>query len=167
MYFTMCMLKSVQFEGTYYLVDAGYTNGEGFLAPYRGQRYHLNDWRDGNQPTRAKEYFNMRHSTARNVVERSFGVLKKRWAILRSPSFYPPKIQSRIILACCVLHNYIRAEMNYDPSEFDFDNEGGMNMEHEVVEDNITNIGTSHEWTSFRDNLAETIFNDWRGSLQQ
>ena len=27
----------------YYLVDAGYTNSEGFLAPYRGQRYHLND----------------------------------------------------------------------------------------------------------------------------
>ncbi|KAH7852626.1 hypothetical protein Vadar_027141 [Vaccinium darrowii] len=25
-------------KGTYYLVDAGYTNGEGFLAPYRGQR---------------------------------------------------------------------------------------------------------------------------------
>ncbi|CAO2838017.1 unnamed protein product [Amaranthus hypochondriacus] len=25
-------------RGTYYLVDAGYTNGEGFLAPYRGQR---------------------------------------------------------------------------------------------------------------------------------
>ncbi|KAJ9564626.1 hypothetical protein OSB04_000592 [Centaurea solstitialis] len=26
-----------------YLCDAGYTNGEGFLTPYRGQRYHLND----------------------------------------------------------------------------------------------------------------------------
>ncbi|KAM0006005.1 putative harbinger transposase-derived nuclease domain-containing protein [Helianthus debilis subsp. tardiflorus] len=36
----------------YYLVDAGYTNGEGFLAPYRGQRYHLNDWRSGHQPKR-------------------------------------------------------------------------------------------------------------------
>ncbi|KAF7841311.1 protein ALP1-like [Senna tora] len=29
-------------EGQYYLVDAGFTNGPGFLAPYRGQRYHLN-----------------------------------------------------------------------------------------------------------------------------
>ncbi|KAK9274387.1 hypothetical protein L1049_019201 [Liquidambar formosana] len=27
----------------YYLVDTGYPNGEGFLALYRGQRYHLND----------------------------------------------------------------------------------------------------------------------------
>ncbi|XP_031267081.1 uncharacterized protein LOC116125509 [Pistacia vera] len=32
-------------QGCYYLCDSGYTNGEGFLAPYRGQRYHLNDWR--------------------------------------------------------------------------------------------------------------------------
>ncbi|XVF72674.1 hypothetical protein PTKIN_Ptkin12aG0139000 [Pterospermum kingtungense] len=34
----------------YYLCDVGYTNGEGFLAPYRGQRYHLNEWRHGHQP---------------------------------------------------------------------------------------------------------------------
>lgn len=31
--------------GKYFLVDAGYTNGPGFLAPYRGTRYHLNEWR--------------------------------------------------------------------------------------------------------------------------
>ena len=36
-------------------------------------------------------------------------------------------------------------------------------MKHEVVEDNITNIGTTPEWTSFRDNLAENIFNEWKG----
>ncbi|KAA0059130.1 putative nuclease HARBI1 [Cucumis melo var. makuwa] len=27
-------------KGYYYLVDAGYQNAEGFLAPYRGQRYY-------------------------------------------------------------------------------------------------------------------------------
>ncbi|PKI54106.1 hypothetical protein CRG98_025501 [Punica granatum] len=31
--------------GCYYLVDAGYTNCEGFLAPFRGQKYHLNERR--------------------------------------------------------------------------------------------------------------------------
>ncbi|KAL6220045.1 hypothetical protein ACLB2K_007803 [Fragaria x ananassa] len=34
-------------HGYYYLVNAGYPNEKGFLSPYRGQRYHLNDWRDG------------------------------------------------------------------------------------------------------------------------
>ncbi|GFS38295.1 hypothetical protein Acr_00g0056670 [Actinidia rufa] len=65
--------------GFYYLVDGGYTNGEGFLAPYRGQRYHLSTWRDGPQPENAEEFFNMKHFSARNVIERCIGLLKIRW----------------------------------------------------------------------------------------
>ena len=72
--------------GKYFLVDAGYTNGPGFLAPYRGTRYHLNEW-IGNTPQNYKELFNLRHASARNVIERSFGVLKKRWSILITPFF--------------------------------------------------------------------------------
>ncbi|PPD91801.1 hypothetical protein GOBAR_DD11267 [Gossypium barbadense] len=76
-------------HGCYYLVDAGYTNCEGFLAPFRGQRYHLNEWRQSYQPSSPQEFFNMIHASARNVIERCFGLLKLRWGILRSPSFYP------------------------------------------------------------------------------
>lgn len=35
-------------EGKYYLVDAGYANTRQFLAPYRGVRYHLKEWAQGN-----------------------------------------------------------------------------------------------------------------------
>ncbi|XP_061351059.1 protein ALP1-like [Gastrolobium bilobum] len=69
-------------KGYYYLCDAGYMNGEGFLAPYRGQRYHLSEWRHDAQPRTAQEFFNMKHSSARNVIERVFGMLKGRWAIV-------------------------------------------------------------------------------------
>ncbi|KAL3502327.1 hypothetical protein ACH5RR_036776 [Cinchona calisaya] len=31
-------------NGKYFLVDTGYTNGPNFLAPYRGVRYHINEW---------------------------------------------------------------------------------------------------------------------------
>ncbi|KAL6137415.1 hypothetical protein ACLB2K_062707 [Fragaria x ananassa] len=58
--------------GYYYLVDGGYTNGEGFLAPYRGKRYHLSEWREGCMPINKEEYFNMKHAKARNVIERCF-----------------------------------------------------------------------------------------------
>ncbi|MFQ6663786.1 hypothetical protein Gotur_031166, partial [Gossypium turneri] len=61
-------------HGCYYLVDAGYTNCEGFLAPFRGQRYHLNEWRQGYQPSTPEEFFNMKHASARNVIERCFGI---------------------------------------------------------------------------------------------
>ncbi|KAA0050555.1 putative nuclease HARBI1 [Cucumis melo var. makuwa] len=77
-------------KGYYYVCDVGYPNAKGFLAPYRGQRYHLQDWwGDGNAPTTAKEYFNMKHSLAINVIECAFVVLKDRWAILRGKSYYP------------------------------------------------------------------------------
>ncbi|RZB52018.1 hypothetical protein D0Y65_048442 [Glycine soja] len=55
--------------GKYFLVDAGYTNGPGFLAPYRGTRYHLNEW-IGNTPQSYKELFNLGHASARNAIER-------------------------------------------------------------------------------------------------
>ncbi|KAA0045638.1 retrotransposon protein [Cucumis melo var. makuwa] len=61
----------------YYLCDAGYPNAEGFLVQDRGQRYHLQEWRGAaNAPTNAKEYFNTKHSSTRNVIECAFGVLK-------------------------------------------------------------------------------------------
>ncbi|GAV89599.1 DDE_4 domain-containing protein, partial [Cephalotus follicularis] len=104
-------------QGQYYLCDAGYTYGEGFLAPYRGQRYHSTEWSQGYQPTIPQEFFNMKHSSTRNVIERCFGILKMRWAILRFKSYYPVKTQCRIISACCLLHNYIRREMAFDPVE--------------------------------------------------
>ncbi|RVX10853.1 hypothetical protein CK203_018178 [Vitis vinifera] len=116
-------------HGYYYLVDAGYTNGKGFLAPYRGQRYHLNDWREGHMPTTHEEFFNMKHSATRNIIERCFGLLKLRWAILRSPCFYPIKTQYKIILACCLIHNLIKREMPMDPLEQELDVQ-----DHQVVD---------------------------------
>ncbi|XP_062103289.1 protein ALP1-like [Humulus lupulus] len=63
--------------GKYYVVDSGYPNMPGFLAPYRGERYHLRRFRGrGNHPRGAMELFNYRHSSLRNVIERCFGLLK-------------------------------------------------------------------------------------------
>ncbi|XVE70326.1 hypothetical protein DITRI_Ditri10aG0063700 [Diplodiscus trichospermus] len=138
-------------RGTYYLVDAGYTNSEGFLAPFRGQRYHLNDWRSGYQLTTAEEIFNKAHANARNVIERCFGVLKQRWAILWSPAFYPIKVQNMIIMACVLLHNFIRQKMAIDLVESEYDrqqqHEGNNNEDEfeEQVMETVTNIGTSDE----------------------
>ncbi|CAL2228980.1 unnamed protein product [Prunus armeniaca] len=107
----------------------GYTNGEGFLAPCRGTRYHLFEWRDGHTPSHHEKYFNMKHASAKNVIERCFGLIKARWGILRSPSFYPIKTQCRIITACCLLHNLIRREMSIDPIEHEINElEDGENM---------------------------------------
>ncbi|XP_042014768.1 protein ALP1-like isoform X2 [Salvia splendens] len=91
-------------QGCYYLGDNAYANSPGFLTPYKGVRYHLKEWGVGDQaPQEPKEIFNMRHSKARNVIERAFAVLKMRWGILRSPSFYP--IQTQISKCCNASEN--------------------------------------------------------------
>lgn len=65
--------------GCYYLADAGYSNTDITLVPYRGVRYHLREVKAvGLRPKTPHELFNLRHSSLRNVVERTFGIFKKR-----------------------------------------------------------------------------------------
>ena len=56
----------------------------------------------------------MKHAVARNEIEMFFGLLKMRCGILKSLSFYPIRVHNRIIVACCLLHNFIRREMSVD-----------------------------------------------------
>jgi hypothetical protein len=42
--------KLYAFTGKYYLVVSGYPIEYGFLGPYRGQRYHLQEFRRRGQP---------------------------------------------------------------------------------------------------------------------
>ncbi|XP_057415350.1 protein ALP1-like [Lotus japonicus] len=147
--------------GNYYLVDGGYTNGEGFLASYKGSRYHLSEWRNRRVPTNPRELFNKRHDQARNVIERTFGLLKMRWAILRSPSYYPVKTHNRIIIPCCLLHNFIMREMSIDPLETELENMPIIEEVDEQAHDNIETIEPSAAWTAWRDALANEMYNDW------
>ena len=152
--------------GFYYLCDAGYTNGEGFLASYKGQRYHLNEWRQNHTPQTKEELFNYKHSSARNVIERCFGFLKMRWAILRERPWYPVKTTCRIISACALLHNHIRREMTLDPLEAELD-DGYVDLESMQNTDVIQYIETSNAWTTWRDNLAQDMWNQRLASRNQ
>ncbi|GMF24660.1 unnamed protein product [Phytophthora fragariaefolia] len=62
----------------YVLADAGYASTAQVLTPFRGVRYHLQEWGPTcKRPQNAKELFNVMHTKARNVVERLIGVLKR------------------------------------------------------------------------------------------
>ena len=91
----------------FYVVDSGYPNLKGFLAPYRGERYHRSDWQRVGGVIGKKELFNFMHSSVCNVIERAFGLLKKRFHILQDIPNYPLRRQMLIPHACCALHNYI------------------------------------------------------------
>ncbi|KAL5560435.1 hypothetical protein UlMin_036646 [Ulmus minor] len=72
----------------YFLVDSGYANRRGFLAPYRGTNYHIRDRRRLGGD-RKKELFNYRHASLCNAVERTFEIWKSRFRILRGVPHYP------------------------------------------------------------------------------
>ena len=91
--------------GKYYAVDAAYRNMPGFMAPFRGAQ--------GTHHERAaKRLFNRRHASVTNIIECTFtfGVLKKRFSILKDPmQNYLIATQNNIVLACCTLHNFMCA----------------------------------------------------------
>ncbi|KAL1565826.1 hypothetical protein AAHA92_01507 [Salvia divinorum] len=102
-------------EGKYYLVDLGYDNMDGFMAPYEGVRYHLDEYRGANLlPRNAKELFNHRHASVSNAIRRSCNVLKERFPILKLAPQYAFHTQRDIVIAACVIHNHIRREEEND-----------------------------------------------------
>ena len=105
------------------MVDSGYSNRPGYLAPYKGTKYHLPEYRDGPEPQGKKEIFNYAHSSLRNGIDRSFGVLKMKWRILLPMPSYAPHKQSQIVVACMALHNFVRTsgivDMDFDRCDRD------------------------------------------------
>lgn len=102
-------------EGKYYLVDTGYVNMDGFIAPFPGIRCHLHEYRGANLlPRSAKELFNHRHASLRNAIQKSFEVLKTRFPILKLAPQYAFNTQRDIVIAACVIHNHIRREERND-----------------------------------------------------
>lgn len=95
------------------MVDAGYGNKHSYLAPHKGTQYHLNEF-NGRIPVNANELFNLRHSSFRNAIERSFGILKKQFPILDSTPHCSFPMQVNIVMASCIIHNLI---MGVDPHD--------------------------------------------------
>ena len=100
--------NSAYCAGRYYLVDAGYALETGYMAPFKNTRYHLDDFMGVDMDTLSRqEKFNFTHSSLRNVVERTFGVLKARWHILHGVPFCHREKQKMIIMSCFAMHNFL------------------------------------------------------------
>jgi hypothetical protein len=94
-------------DGKFYLGDAGYACRPGILPPFRKTRYHLNEFSAKHRPLNARELFNLRHSSLRVTIERAFAALKNRFKVLDQKPFHMFDTQVKLVLACCILHNWI------------------------------------------------------------
>ncbi|XP_071724774.1 uncharacterized protein [Rutidosis leptorrhynchoides] len=137
----------------------------GFKVP------HAYQWKQGLQPLTKEELFNLRHDVARNIIELCFEMLKMRWAILRSSTWYDMRSYNKIVLACCSLHNLIRKEMARDYAEEECKEANRRNAPTEAVQvddlpEDIATVDSSPQWNMWRDNLAQEMFDEWIASRQ-
>ncbi|GAV78976.1 LOW QUALITY PROTEIN: DDE_4 domain-containing protein, partial [Cephalotus follicularis] len=153
-------------KGKYYLVDAGFMLRSGLIALYRGVRYHLKEC-SSHEPEGPQELFNLLHASLRNAIERAFGVVKKRFPIIASttlPNFLV-ETQTEIILACCIIHNYL---MSVDPDEnliIEVDRELESQTPEPVINTSQDDDEDAARASRLRDSLAITMWNDYAPSI--
>ncbi|KAJ8899483.1 hypothetical protein K2173_018457 [Erythroxylum novogranatense] len=148
-------------EGKIYLVDAGYMLKDGLITPYRGERYHLKEY-SRNPPRNLRELFNHRHSSLRNVIERAFGVLKRRFAIFTSAPTFGIKNQKKIMLVAFILHNYLMGVDRDDELIAEVDRELASQTRYESEQN--TDSEDSEEAARgalIRDSIAAAMWHDY------
>ncbi|OLL25540.1 putative nuclease HARBI1 [Neolecta irregularis DAH-3] len=151
-------------DGKYYLVDAGYAMKKGFLPPYRGIRYHLREQiLAAQRPNTKEELFNLRHSQLRNAVERIFGILKKRFSILKIQMEYPFHVQAQIVQALAALHNFITIHSVDDELE-DWEEAHTQDMGNVVPMNNSTE--DDPQMARLRDEIALQMWEDYQRYTQ-
>ena len=90
--------------GEYIVADAAYTVTEHLWTPFTGAQ------RDDE----AQDAFNFYLSQLRIRIEMAFGLLVKKFSILKKPLPHKLSTSSRIIMCCAQLHNFI---INYDGTD--------------------------------------------------
>jgi hypothetical protein len=104
------------------------------------------------------------------VIERIFGVSKKRFQVMENGTYYPFKTQVRLVPAMCAIHNFIRvndsSELSSEFPEFQALSENplphtsGSNLADVYeVEDRINDDTDAVRW---RDEIATRMWADYK-----
>ncbi|XP_045499379.1 putative nuclease HARBI1 [Colias croceus] len=139
------------FTDSYLLGDSGYPLKNHLLTPYL------------NPMTRGQQKYNEAHIKTRNVVERQYGVLKRRFPVLAVGIRLELKNAINVIIACCVLHNICILRKEREPV-----NENNVPNIEELISNgqigNITNITSQNTYgyrrlqiTNYFENLLREI----------
>ena len=101
-----------------------------------------------------KEKFNRIHSSVRNVIERSFGVLKMKWKILYKMPGYSMVTQKKIVAATMVLHNFIRKHASVDVDFANFDR-SYLHAYYSGKVQQVCRVSTCLRWINFGIKLCD------------
>ena len=121
----------------FYSGDAGYGLSKHVLTPFRGVRYHLLEFEMNRLgPAKAKELFNLRHSSLRNVV---FGAVAslRRFPILVKMSPYDYPFQVELDECCILLHNFVRLNQLYEDEYYEAEDAPNNAAEEDLDDDDV------------------------------
>jgi DDE superfamily endonuclease len=111
--------------------------------------------------------FNLRHASARNVIERIFGVLKQRFRILLLAPQYSLEIQARIPAALAAIHNFICEHSDADDDNH-LEMNGGDTFTGNASHDNFNDseddglIFNDENVDERRDQIAQAMWDDYQ-----
>ena len=106
------------------------------------------------------------NASLRNVIERIFGILKMRFPVLTNPVRYPVEFQSDMVIALCVVHNYIRIQGGKDDdieqrANDALDKDDSIDEYHEHPENGVI----SQEASRQRDTIAFEMWHHYQKYL--
>jgi hypothetical protein len=132
-------------------------------------------------PKTPQELWNLRQSQLRTTVERAFGGTRKKLKAFRYGTSFPPQVQARVILACCLLHNFIKMNDVHDSDMDDQEEDVEDNMQPQDAdvepEDEDEMIERQRQWgisaaetaaaEAMRDDLAQSMWDDYQRVLRE
>ncbi|KAA3482660.1 DDE_4 domain-containing protein [Gossypium australe] len=104
--------------------------------------------------TTSEEFFNMKHVSTRNIIERVI--------------FIPFEYKFKLSLHVTCYTIIFAKEMFYNPLECDYEASSSEEVEdvytHKAV---VSGIEPINEWSMFRQQLATKMFSEWRASRSE
>ena len=82
-------------DDTHILGDAAYPLADNLLVPFK----------NNGRLTDPQKKYNKKHSKARSIIERAFGMLKKRMRKLNLIEMTRVDLIPVVVIACCIIHN--------------------------------------------------------------
>ncbi|KIJ18010.1 hypothetical protein PAXINDRAFT_26137, partial [Paxillus involutus ATCC 200175] len=104
------------------------------------------------------------HASARNVIEHTFGVLKRCFRILLLAAEYSLDIQAQIPAALCMIHNFI---LVLDLAEGDLPEAPIVIIRGDAPAAAMEMGGAQDEGRVTRNNIAQAMWSDYQNILAE
>ncbi|XP_022024868.1 putative nuclease HARBI1 [Helianthus annuus] len=149
--YTRFTVSGVEYRRGYYLADGIYPSWSTIVKtiPYPEDE--------------KRKKFTKRQEAARKDIERAFGVIQKKWAVLEQPArAFTPKRLRLCMYACILLHNMIIEDEGRAICEYDENASYGNTVPVDPPQQDLNSLSLTNDFThaNLQQDLVEHIWNN-------